>query len=249
MGTTVATNALLERKGEPHGALHHARLPRRAAHRLPEPPAHLRPPHPRCPSCCTSEVVEVDERVGARGEVRDAARRGAARARPGGGLRARASAPSPSSSCTATAIPAHEARVAELAREAGFTQVSVSPRGQPADEARRRAATRRWSTPTSRRSCGATSTRWPAELPGARLHVHAVERRPDRRAPLPGQGLDPLRARRAASSAWCARRRRRASTRSSASTWAARRPTCRTTPASSSATSRRRWPACACARR
>ena len=45
MGTTVATNALLERKGEPHAAGHHARLPRRAAHRLPEPAAPLRPPH------------------------------------------------------------------------------------------------------------------------------------------------------------------------------------------------------------
>ena len=37
--------------------------------------------------------------------------------------------------------------------------------------------------------------------------------------------------------------------RSSASTWAAPRPTCRTMTASSSAPSRRRWRACACARR
>ena len=43
MGTTVATNALLERKGERTAAGHHPRLPRRAAHRLPEPAAHLRP--------------------------------------------------------------------------------------------------------------------------------------------------------------------------------------------------------------
>ena len=45
MGTTVATNALLERKGEPHAAGHHARLSRCAAHRLPEPAAPVRPPH------------------------------------------------------------------------------------------------------------------------------------------------------------------------------------------------------------
>src|SRR6185312_2538320 len=44
MGTTVATNALLERKGEPT-ALHHARLPRCAAHCVPEPAAPFRPPH------------------------------------------------------------------------------------------------------------------------------------------------------------------------------------------------------------
>ena len=45
MGTTVATNALLERKGERTRAGHHPRLSRRAAHRLPEPAAAVRPPH------------------------------------------------------------------------------------------------------------------------------------------------------------------------------------------------------------
>src|SRR5689334_2401635 len=39
MGTTVATNALLERKGD------HQRLPRRAARRLPEPPEDFRQAH------------------------------------------------------------------------------------------------------------------------------------------------------------------------------------------------------------
>src|SRR3989442_1873215 len=45
MGTTVATNALLEAQGERTVLYHHARLPRRAAHRLPEPPAAVRPAH------------------------------------------------------------------------------------------------------------------------------------------------------------------------------------------------------------
>ena len=45
-----------------------------------------------------------------------------------------------------------------------------------------------------------------AELRRRAAAVHAIERRPDRCAPLPGQGRDPLRARPAASSARCAPR-------------------------------------------
>ncbi|MCO5597320.1 hypothetical protein L7F22_051396 [Adiantum nelumboides] len=37
MGTTVATNALLERKGEPTALLSNQRLPRPSRHRQPEP--------------------------------------------------------------------------------------------------------------------------------------------------------------------------------------------------------------------
>ncbi|MCK7493817.1 MAG: hypothetical protein MZW92_22760 [Comamonadaceae bacterium] len=54
MGTTVATNALLERKGEPHAAGDHARLPRRAAHRLPGRGRGCSSAASCCPSCCTS---------------------------------------------------------------------------------------------------------------------------------------------------------------------------------------------------
>ena len=47
LGTTVATNALLERKGEPTVLVITGGFARRAADRLPEPAAHLRPPdHP-----------------------------------------------------------------------------------------------------------------------------------------------------------------------------------------------------------
>ena len=51
----------------------------------------------------------------------------------------------------------------------GFTQVSRLARGEPADEARLARATPPSSTPTCRRSCGATWSRWRRELPGARL--------------------------------------------------------------------------------
>jgi hypothetical protein len=54
MGTTVATNALLERKGERTALVDHARLRRRAAHRLPEPAQALRCAASSSPRCCTS---------------------------------------------------------------------------------------------------------------------------------------------------------------------------------------------------
>ena len=50
MGTTVATNALLERRGA-HVAGHHARFWRRASHRLPKPPGFIRA------GCATSANV------------------------------------------------------------------------------------------------------------------------------------------------------------------------------------------------
>jgi 5-oxoprolinase (ATP-hydrolysing) len=124
MGTTVATNALLERKGEPtllaitRGfgdalTIGTQERPELFVRRIVLP----RPPHAR--------VLEVTERVMADGTVltqldEDAARLGLAEARAAG--------------LSSIAIvlmhgwkyPAHEARLAELAREAGFTQVSVS---------------------------------------------------------------------------------------------------------------------------
>ena len=68
MGTTVATNALLERQGRADGALHHERLRRRAANRLSKPPAHLRPRNSPA-ELLYKKVVEVAERIGARGDV------------------------------------------------------------------------------------------------------------------------------------------------------------------------------------
>ncbi|MBS3928471.1 MAG: hydantoinase B/oxoprolinase family protein [Sphingomonadales bacterium] len=124
MGTTVATNALLERKGEPtllaitRGfadalTIGTQERPELFVRRIVLP----QPPHAR--------VLEVTERVMADGTVlteldEDAARKGLAEARVAG--------------LSSVAIvlmhgwkySAYEARLAALAQEAGFTQVSVS---------------------------------------------------------------------------------------------------------------------------
>ncbi|MEY4953000.1 MAG: hypothetical protein RL299_1424 [Pseudomonadota bacterium] len=124
MGTTVATNALLERKGEPtllaitKGfadalTIGTQERPELFVRRIVLP----QPPHAR--------VLEVTERVMADGTVlvqldEEPARQGLAEARAAG--------------LSSIAIvlmhgwkyPEHEARLAEMAREAGFTQVSVS---------------------------------------------------------------------------------------------------------------------------
>ncbi|WP_454883651.1 hydantoinase B/oxoprolinase family protein [Sphingomonas oryzagri] len=124
IGTTVATNALLERKGEPvllaitrgfGDALRigHQERPDIFARQivLPEP--------------LYAEVVEIDERVTAEGEVLiplgEAAARDALRAAFDRGLRAVAIVLMHGYRHTL-----HEARLADLARLAGFTQVSVS---------------------------------------------------------------------------------------------------------------------------
>ncbi|MGB7406600.1 MAG: hydantoinase/oxoprolinase N-terminal domain-containing protein, partial [Pacificimonas sp.] len=124
MGTTVATNALLERKGEPTllaitrgfgDALaigHQARPDLFARHIVKPAPLY-------------AEVLQLDERVGARGDViipldEDAARAGLTEAY-NNGLRAVAIA------CVhAHAFPAHERRLAKIARDVAFSQVSTS---------------------------------------------------------------------------------------------------------------------------
>ena len=124
MGTTVATNALLERKGEPTLlAITKGFADALTIGTQERPELFVRqivlpqPPHAR--------VLEVTERVMADGTVlveldEDVARAGLAEARAAG--------------LASVAIvlmhgwkyPSHEARLAELAREAGFTQLSVS---------------------------------------------------------------------------------------------------------------------------
>ncbi len=124
MGSTVATNALLERKGEPtllaitHGfgdalTIGYQDRPDLFARRLDRIP----PPH--------AEVAEIAERVGPDGDVRmpldEEAARAALQAARDRGL-------------TSIAIvlvhgyryPAHERRLAEIAAETGFTQISTS---------------------------------------------------------------------------------------------------------------------------
>ena len=88
MGTTVATNALLERKGDrtvfvtTRGFADALRIayqhrPRLFVRRI------------ELPSMLYEEVIEVDERMGAHGEVVRAARRSRGRASPARGVRAR----------------------------------------------------------------------------------------------------------------------------------------------------------------
>jgi len=129
MGTTVATNALLERKGEPTllaitrgfgdalriGSQHRPRIFDR---------------HIVLPAPLYAEVLEIDERIGADGAVlqsldEDAARAGFAAARSRG-LRAVAIV-----LMHGWRHAAHEARLADIAREAGVEQVSVSHRVSP----------------------------------------------------------------------------------------------------------------------
>ncbi len=129
MGTTVATNALLEREGTPTlyvttrgfgDALRIGYQDRPDIFAL----------DIRLPAPAYTHVLEVDERVGADGQVvreldEEGARRGLEDARRAG-LDAVAIA-----LLHGYAYPEHEWRVAELARAAGFSQVSVSHEASP----------------------------------------------------------------------------------------------------------------------
>jgi 5-oxoprolinase (ATP-hydrolysing) len=129
MGTTVATNALLERKGEPtllvttRGFRDALRIAYQARPRLFDLRVLL-------PELLYARVVEADERVGVDGEVLvpldEAALRAALQAARADGLRA----------CAIVFMHgwrhrAHEQAAARLAREAGFAQVSVSHEVSP----------------------------------------------------------------------------------------------------------------------
>ncbi len=124
MGTTVATNALLERKGERvllmvnRGFADALRIGNQARPRLFDLAITL-------PTMLYEQVVEIDGRVGIDGEEIEtldepAARRHFDQAREAG-----------INACAIVLLhawkyPAHERRLAELAHEAGFTQVSAS---------------------------------------------------------------------------------------------------------------------------
>jgi 5-oxoprolinase (ATP-hydrolysing) len=124
MGTTVATNALLERKGERLGLaitrgfgdalrIGSQARPEIFARRI------------VLPSMLYETVVEIDERVGANGEVLTALDETAARSAlervRADGIDALAIV-----LMHGWAFPEHEARLAQIARKLGFTQVSVS---------------------------------------------------------------------------------------------------------------------------
>ena len=124
MGTTVATNALLERKGEPTLLRHDARVPRRAGDRLTGAARRSSPAASSSPSRSTPTSWRSTSACWPTGR------------RAGAGLgrgRASDSSASKAQGFDALAIvfmhayryPAHERPVA-LAREIGFSQVSVS---------------------------------------------------------------------------------------------------------------------------
>jgi 5-oxoprolinase (ATP-hydrolysing) len=129
MGTTVATNALLERKGEPT-ALAITRGFRDALRIAYQNRPRLFDRHIVLPELLYSHVIEIGERVGAHGDVVEALDSEAARA----GLQA-----AYDEGLRSLAIifmhgyryQEHEHKVAELAREIGFTQISVSHKVSP----------------------------------------------------------------------------------------------------------------------
>src|SRR6266496_3213828 len=124
LGTTVATNALLERKGEPtvlvitRGFADALRIAYQDRPRIFDRQI-VRP------EMVYSRVIEATERIGARGEVITALDEGAVacdlRAAYNEGFRSVAVV------CMhGYRYPANEARIGEIARRAGFTQVSLS---------------------------------------------------------------------------------------------------------------------------
>jgi 5-oxoprolinase (ATP-hydrolysing) len=129
MGTTVATNALLERKGEAT-ALAITRGFRDALRIAYQNRPRLFDRHIVLPELLYQRVIEVDERIGAHGEVVQAIDEDATRA----GLQA-----AYDSGLRSLAIvfmhgyryTEHEAAAARIAREIGFTQVSVSHQVSP----------------------------------------------------------------------------------------------------------------------
>ncbi|MGB1110353.1 MAG: hydantoinase/oxoprolinase family protein, partial [Gammaproteobacteria bacterium] len=129
MGTTVATNALLERQGEPtllvttRGFADALRIGYQTRPELFALEVEL-------PEMLYTEVLEIDERMGAHGDVvreldEDQARSGL-QAAYDRGLRGVAIV-----FMHAYRYPDHEQRVARIAREIGFTQVSVSSATSP----------------------------------------------------------------------------------------------------------------------
>ena len=167
MGTTVATNALLERKGERvlllvnKGLGDLLRIGNQARPRLFDL-------NVRLPDLLHERVAEIGGRVAVDGAEIEALDEGAARAalRAGfdDGIRAVAIA-----LMHAWAHPAHEVRLGEIAREVGFTQVSLSHQASPLPRIVPRGDTTvvdAYLSPILRRYVEQVA----AELPGVRLY-------------------------------------------------------------------------------
>jgi len=166
MGTTVATNALLERKGEPtvlfitRGLRDQLRIAYQNRPRIFDRQIKL-------PELLYTQVFEVDERMGARGEIvrplDEAATRKSLQAAWAQGLRAIAIV-----FMHGYRFTQHEQRVAEMSRETGFTQISTSHEVSPMMKIVSRGDTTvvdAYLSPILRRYVDRVA----AELPGARL--------------------------------------------------------------------------------
>ncbi|MBV6304610.1 hydantoinase B/oxoprolinase family protein [Candidimonas humi] len=129
MGTTVATNALLERKGEPT-ALFITRGFRDALRIAYQNRPRLFDLNVVLPELLYSEVVEVDERLGAHGELvqplDEAGVRRALQSVYDRGLRSLAVV-----LMHGYRYPAHEQAIARIAAEIGYTQISASHQASP----------------------------------------------------------------------------------------------------------------------
>src|ERR1700722_16718676 len=195
MGTTVATNALLERKGErtvlviTKGFGDALRIGYQNRPKLFER-------HIVLPDLVYERVVEIDERVTAEGEVL----RAPDAARAAADLKAAFEA-----GCRAAAIvfmhgyrhPTHEKKVAELARRAGFAQVSASHEVSPLMKLVSRGDTTvvdAYLSPILRRYVDRVAGELGGgALGGRRAFFVAAQRRRGRPPPLPRERRDPLR--------------------------------------------------------
>ncbi len=167
MGTTVATNALLERKGERvlllvnRGFADMLRIGNQARPRLFDLAVKL-------PDLLHERVAEIGGRIAVTGEelepLDEAAARAALEAAWSSGIRAAAIV-----LMHAWAHPAHELRLGEIAREIGFPQVSLSHQASPLPRIVPRGDTTvvdAYLSPILRRYVEQVS----AELPGVRLY-------------------------------------------------------------------------------
>jgi 5-oxoprolinase (ATP-hydrolysing) len=167
MGTTVATNALLERKGERvlllvnRGFADLLRIGNQARPRLFDLDVRL-------PELLHERAVEIGGRVAVDGTeleaLDEAGARDALRAAYQEGLRAVAIL-----MIHAWAYPAHEERLGAIAREVGFTQISLSHRASPLPRIVPRGDTTvvdAYLSPILRRYVDQVA----AELPGVRLY-------------------------------------------------------------------------------
>jgi 5-oxoprolinase (ATP-hydrolysing) len=129
MGTTVATNALLERKG----ARTALAITRGFADQLRigyQDRPDIFAMHIKLPDLIYEEVIEIDERIGAHGDVLRAPDEALLR-RQFAGLRERGIDAIAIVLMHAYRYPRHELRLRALAEEAGFRQISVSHQVSP----------------------------------------------------------------------------------------------------------------------